>query len=64
MGKVDKAVRESRRMIEAEAFKEQHRTSRRTFSRVRKLTFSRMIILILQKSVTSIQLILNEWFEH
>jgi hypothetical protein len=64
MGKVDKAVRESRRMIEAEAFKEQHRTSRRTFSRVRKLTFSRMIILILQKSVKSIQLILNEWFEH
>ena len=64
MGKVDKAVRDSRRMIEAEGFKEQHRTSRRTFSRVRKLTFSRMRILILQKSVKSIQLILNEWFEH
>lgn len=27
MGKVDKVVRESRRMIEAESFKEQHRTS-------------------------------------
>lgn len=63
MGKVDKAVRESRRMIEAESFKEQHRTSKKKFSRIRKLTFSRMIILIMQKSVKSIQLILNEWFE-
>ena len=63
MEKVDKAVKESRRMIEAEAFKEQHRTGEKKFSRIRKLTFSKMIILIMQKSVKSIQLLLNEWFE-
>ena len=59
MEKVDKAVKESRRMIEAESFKEQHRTGEKKFIRIRKLTFPKMIILIMQTSVKSIQLLLN-----
>lgn len=63
MGKVEKALEESRTMIESEPFKEQDRRTSKAFSRIRKLTCSRMIVFILKKSLKSIQLRLNEWFE-
>lgn len=50
-------------MIEPKPFKEQHRRTSKAFSRIRKLTCSRMRMFILKKSVKSIQLRLNKWFE-
>ena len=50
-------------MIESEWFKEQHRKMKEAFTRVRKLTFPVIIVFILQKSVKSLQLRLNEWFD-
>lgn len=44
-------------------FIEEHRTNPKFFTRQRKLGFINMILLILQKSVKSLQLILNEFFK-
>ena len=60
MEKVEKIVSETRTLIESEAFKEQNRKTDQAFTRMRKLTFPRMIVLIIQKSVKSLQLRLNE----
>lgn len=49
-------------MIESKAFKEEHRTSVIAFTRERKVIFPRLMLLIIQKSVKSIQLRLNEFF--
>jgi len=51
------------KMIKSEWFKEQHRKTKEAFSRMRKLSFPALIVLIVQKSVKSLQLRLNEWFE-
>lgn len=43
-------------------FKKRHRSDSKAFTRVRKLTFTLVMLLILQKSAKSLQLILNEFF--
>ena len=47
-------------MIEDPLFKATHRTDDKAFTRQRTLTFSRLLLLMLCKSVKSLQLILNE----
>ncbi len=49
--KKKQAVETSQKLIQDEEFKGRHRNSRTAFTRVRKLPFSIVIILILQKSV-------------
>ena len=44
------------------AFQATHRNSETAFTRQRQLTFIRVTVLILQKSLTSLQLVLNEFF--
>ena len=63
MEKVNKLMKENRKMIESKWFKEQHRKTQEAFSRVRKLSFAVRVVFIVQKSVKSLQLRLNEWFE-
>jgi len=63
MKKANEVIEENRSMIESEWFKEQHRKVKAAFTRVRKLTFPVIIVLILQKSVKSLQLRLNEYFD-
>jgi len=63
MEKTEEIAEEIREMIESEEFKEQHRKEEKAFSRIRILTFSRVILFILGKSVKSVQIRLNEWFE-
>jgi len=48
-------------MIKSQEFKVQHRTESRYFSRERILTFEVVLMLIVQKSAKSIQLLLNEF---
>lgn len=43
-------------------FKNRHRIKSKFFTRERKLTFTLVMLLILQKSVKSLQLVLNEFF--
>jgi hypothetical protein len=62
MEKTEEIIEVSRNMIESEPFKEQHRSDSKAFTRTRILTFPRVILFILEKSVKSIQLRLNEWF--
>ena len=50
----------SRRLISDEHFKNKHRINKSSFSRNRKLSFSLVTILILRKSLKSLQLVLNE----
>jgi hypothetical protein len=49
-------------MLKDEEFKSHHRTNPKVFLRVRKLTFSLVILLVLQKTMKSIPLRLNEVF--
>jgi hypothetical protein len=63
VGKTNEVIEENRRMIESKWFKEQYRKKTEAFSRIRKLSFPIMIVLILQKSVKSLQLRLNEYFD-
>ena len=60
MDKKKQSIEKSRELINSETFKEQHRVSEKCFTRTRKLFFSLLIIVILRKSVKSIQLVLNE----
>jgi hypothetical protein len=53
-------VETSRGLIEDEAFKNRHRESSKAFTRVRGLPFALMLVLILRKSVKSLQNIVNE----
>ena len=59
--KKKQSVETSQELIEDEEFKNKHRKSNKAFTRVRKLHFSLLLVLILQKSMKSIQLILNEF---
>ena len=43
------------------SFIERHRRDEKSFSRQRKLPFSKVLTLLLRKSVKSLQLVLNEW---
>jgi hypothetical protein len=60
MDKKKQSVETSKELIQDEKFKERHRLSKTAFTRTRKLYFSLVIVLILQKSMKSLQLILNE----
>lgn len=50
-------------MIHSIELREKHRTAKKYFSRSRVLTFPVMLSLIIQKSVKSMQVVLNEFFE-
>lgn len=50
-------------MIESDGFKEKHRRNSNDFTRNRKLTFAVLIMLLLKKSVKSLQNRLNEFFK-
>jgi len=60
MDKEKTSIEKSRKLINSEAFKERHRVSESHFTRTRKLFFSLLIIVIIRKSVKSMQLVLNE----
>jgi len=60
MSKNSKILHELRKKILSTLFKDKHKKSETSFSRERKLTFSKMIILMTRKSVKSLQNILNE----
>ncbi|MCP4112968.1 MAG: hypothetical protein GY749_46815 [Desulfobacteraceae bacterium] len=49
-------------MLNDPLFRDNHRTGSEFFTRNRKLTFVVVILLILQKSLKSLQLVLNEFF--
>lgn len=63
MNKKKQVLEKSQELINSETFKVQHRASEKYFTRLRKLCFSVLIILIIRKSVKSMQLILNELSE-
>lgn len=46
-----------------DSFVKRHRKDVRVFTRDRKLTFRSVLLLLLRKSVKSLQLVLNEWSE-
>jgi hypothetical protein len=54
-------VETSQELITDEAFKRRHRKNAKVFIRQRKLTFSLIMVLILQKSLKSLQLRMNEF---
>jgi len=60
MDKKKQTIEENRNLIKDESFKNRHRVAEKFFTRIRKLYFSLLLILILRKSVKSIQLVLNE----
>lgn len=49
-------------LLEDGEFKCRHRSNQKAFSRQRKLWFPLVILLVLQKSMKSLQLVLNEFF--
>ena len=51
-----------RSRIKSKSFKERHRRNPKDFTRERKLPFGILFLLILQKSLKSLQLVLNEFF--
>lgn len=52
----------SRKLIKDEDFKARHRSTPTAFTRLRALPFSIMMLLLLRKSLKSLQLVLNEFF--
>ncbi len=60
--KPQQVVNNTKKLLKDEEFKSHHRTSPKVFRRERKLTFSLVILLIMQKTMKSIQLLLNEVF--
>ncbi|MBU8849191.1 MAG: IS4 family transposase, partial [Desulfobacterales bacterium] len=61
INKKKQSVETSQELIQNEEFKNKHRSNEKAFTRVRKLHFSLLLVLMLQKSMKSIQLILNEF---
>ncbi len=55
-------VNTTKKILKDEEFKSHHRTSPKVFLRERKLTFCLVMLLIMQKTMKSIQLLLNEVF--
>jgi len=60
--KPQQVVNTTKKLLKDEEFKSHHRTSPKVVLRDRKLTFSLVILLIMQKTMKSIQLLLNEVF--
>jgi hypothetical protein len=56
-------VQTTRELIHDESFCHRHRAGERDFTRRRKLTFRNVVVLLLQKTVRSIQLHLHDFFE-
>lgn len=59
----ESAVQTTRELIHDESFCHRHRAGERDFTRRRKLTFRNVVVLLLQKTVRSIQLHLHDFFE-
>lgn len=57
-----KAVELTRQMIEESSFANRHRVNEKAFTRQRKLPFSHVMVMLLQKTVRSIQLHLHDFF--
>ena len=57
------AVQTVRDLIHDEAFCQQHRACPKNFTRRRKFTFMNVVVVLLQKTVRSIQLHLHDFFE-
>ena len=60
MSKKSKAINESRKQIKSQSFIENHRRSDKCFTRKRSLPFSVLMVLIMRKSVKSLQNVVNE----
>jgi len=60
--KPQQVVNTTKKLLKDEEFKSHHRTSPKVFLRERKLTFRLVILLIMQKTMKSIPLLLNEVF--
>jgi hypothetical protein len=60
MAKDQRVLEESRNLIQEEGFKERNRKSEKVFLRNRSLTFVTVLILVLRKSVKSLQCLVNE----
>ena len=60
MDKKTQAVETSRELIGDEGFKNRHRKTEVMFTRLRSLPFALVLILVLRKSVKSLQCIVNE----
>lgn len=56
------SVEITRQVIKEQSFCERHRVNNKCFVRRRKLTFANMVVLLLQKTVRSIQLHLHDFF--
>jgi Transposase DDE domain len=56
------AIQTTRELIHDELFCQRHRTSDRDFTRHRKLPFAHVMVMLLQKTVRSIQLHLHDFF--
>ena len=56
-------IRIIKSLLRDDSFKERHRVNNTDFTRIRKLTFIILVLLIIQKSLKSIQLVLNEFFK-
>ena len=61
--KAAQSISITRDLLNDPKFIEEHRADPKFFTRQRKLGFVNVILLILQKSVKSLQLILNEFFK-
>lgn len=57
------AVRTTRELIHDQPFWHRHRAGEKDFTRQRKLPFMKVVVLVLQKTVRSIQLHLHDFFE-
>jgi hypothetical protein len=60
--KPQQVVNTTKKLLKDEEFKSHHRTSPKVFLRERKLTFCLVMLLIMQKTMKSLQLLLNEVF--
>jgi hypothetical protein len=59
----ERAVQTTRELIHDESFCHRYRACEKNFTRRRKLTFMNVVVLLLQKTVRSIQLHLHDFFE-
>ena len=60
--KPQQVINNTKKLLKDEEFKSHHRTSPKVFLRERKLTFGLVMLLIMQKTMKSLQLLLNEVF--
>ncbi|MBI1925108.1 hypothetical protein HYR99_12775 [Candidatus Poribacteria bacterium] len=63
MDKTMQVIHTARALMGDETFMDRHRVSPQDFRRHRRLTFIIVMLLILQKSLKSLPLVLNEFFE-